>query len=196
MYDGELRQVERKAWLSYHQDGLMEIAFGLLLLFVFAGSMADRFHWVAIVLLLLVGPALALAKRFVTAPRMGSVRFGPARMARKRRVVLVIAILVAATMLVPLIGRGDQWLRDHGTFVSVALGVWVFAAFAAVAYWLQLVRMYVVGLLFGSAFTLAELLDTPVPFLVAGAAVALFGTVRLVGFVRQYPLPTADNGSR
>jgi len=196
MHEGDLRQLERKAWLSYQQDGLMEIAFGLLLLFAFAGSVADRFHWVAYPLLLLVGPGLALAKRFVTAPRMGSVRFGPARIARKRRVVLVIAVLVAATMLVPLVGGGKEWLHEHPTFMSVALGILVFAAFAAVAYWLQLARMYVVGLLFGGAFTLTEFFETPVPLLVAGALVILSGVVRLVGFVRQYPLPTADDGSR
>ena len=38
MHEGDLRQLERKAWLSYQQDGLMEIAFGLLLLFAFGGS--------------------------------------------------------------------------------------------------------------------------------------------------------------
>jgi len=196
MYDGDLRQIERKAWLSYHQDGLMEIAFGLLLLFAFAGSIADQFHWIAYLPLLLVGPSLALAKRLVTAPRMGSVRFGPARMARKRRAVLVIALLVAATMLVPVIGGGREWLHAHSAFVSVGLGVWIFAAFAAIAYWLQLARMYGVGVLFGGAFTLTELLDTPLPLLAAGAIVALSGVVRLVGFLRRYPLPTTDDVAR
>jgi hypothetical protein len=37
--------------------------------------------------------------------------------------VLVIAILVAATMLVPVIGGGHEWLHAHAAFVSVALGV-------------------------------------------------------------------------
>lgn len=188
----DLGRIERKAWRSYHQDGLMEIAFGMLLVFVFIGSMAERFHWGAIVAVLLVGPALALAKRLVTAPRLGSVQFGEARKSRKRHVVLFIAALVAATMLVPVVLGGDAWLHAHSRFVSVALGVWVFAAFAAIAYWLQLARMYAVGLLFGGAFTATELLDTPVPLLVAGSVVALSGAVRLVAFVRRYPKSSAD----
>jgi hypothetical protein len=190
-----LERIEQRAWQSYHEDGLMDVAFGTLLLFVFTGSAADRFHWVAIVLLLLVGPALAVSKRFVTAPRMGAVEFGPARKARKRSVVLFIAALVSVTMLVPIVLGGTEWLRSHATFVSVALGCWVFAAFAAIAYWLQLTRMYAVGLLFGGAFTLAELLDTPVPFLVAGTVVALSGVVRLVAFLRRYPRPSGTNGA-
>lgn len=171
----------------------MDIAFGVLLLFVFLGSSAERFHWGAIVALLLVGPALAVAKRLVTAPRLGTVQFGEGRRSRKRRAVLVIALLVSATALLPIVVGGDAWLHEHVVFVSIALGIWVFAAFAAIAYWLQLARMYAVGLLFGGAFTATELLDTPLPLLVAGIVVALSGVARLVGFVRRYPKPT-DTG--
>jgi hypothetical protein len=49
--------------------------------------------------------------------------------------------------------------------------------------------------LFGGAFTLTELLDTPVPFLVAGTVVALSGVVRLVAFLRRYPRPSGTNGA-
>ncbi len=195
MQDIELRRLERRAWRSYHQDGLMDIAFGLLLLFVFAGSVTERFHWMAIVLLLLVGPSLALAKRLVTAPRMGTVEFSAARKSRKRRVVLFIALLVAATMLIPVIVGGDEWLRAHGTLVSFGLGALVFTVFAAIAFWLDLRRMYGVGLLFGGAFTLTELLDTPLPLLVAGSIVAASGVMRLVRFVRQYPKPSDHDGT-
>ena len=196
MRDIELTRIEQRAWRSYHQDGLLDLAFGVLLLFVFAGSIIERFHWVPIVLLLLVGPGLALTKRLVTAPRMGTVEFGATRKTRKRRVVLVIALLVAATMLIPLVRGGEEWLRAHGTFVSLAIGVWIFAAFAAIAFWLDLRRMYGVGALFGAAFAVTELLDTPLPLLVAGLLVALSGIVRLVAFLRRYPKPAELHGTR
>jgi len=195
MQNLDLDRIEQRAWRSYHQDGLMDIAFGTLLLVVFVGAAVERFHWFAIVLLLLVGPALALAKRRVTAPRMGSVEFGEARKARKRRVVLVIALLVAGTMLVPIVLGGDEWMRAHPTFMSLALGIWIFSAFAAIAYWLQLPRMWVVGVIFGGAFTLTELLDTPLPLLIAGTLVAGSGIVRLVGFLRRYPRAVDSHGS-
>ncbi len=193
MQNLDLGQIERRAWQSYHQDGLMDIAFGVLLLFVFAGSVADRYRWVAYLLLLLVGPALAISKRLVTAPRMGAVEFGPVRKARKLSVVLFIAAMVGATALVPVVLGGYGWLRAHPVAVGVGLGFMVLLAFSAVAYWLDLRRMYAVGLLFGGAFTLTELLDTPVPFLVAGSLVALSGAVRLVAFLRRYPKPSGTN---
>jgi hypothetical protein len=192
----DLGQIERQAWQSYHEDGLMDIAFGSLLLFVYVGSTADRLHWGAIVALLLVGPALALAKRMVTAPRLGRVEFSTARKGRKRRVVLFIAAAVAASTLIPLVLGGDEWLRSHTTFVSVGLGVLVFTVFAAIAFWLDLRRMYGVGVLYGGAFTSAELLDTPLPMLIAGSIVALSGAARLIIFLRRYPRPSVGNGPR
>jgi len=193
--DLDLGRIERRAWRSYHEDGLMDVAFGLLLVVAFAGSVADRFRWVAYVLLLLVGPALALSKRLVTAPRMGAVEFGPTRKARKRSVVLFIGALVAATMLVPVMLGGYDWLRAHPVIVPVGLGFLVLLAFSGIAYWLDLPRMYVVGLLFGGAFTLTELLDTPVLLLLAGATVALSGAVRLTRFLRRYPKPSGTDGA-
>jgi MFS family permease len=192
----DLGRIERQAWQSYHEDGLMDIAFGSLLLFVYVGSTADRLHWGAIVALLLVGPALALAKRVVTAPRLGSVEFSAARKGRKRRVVLFIAAAVAASTLIPFVLGGEEWLRSHNTVVSFGLGVLVFAVFAAVAYWLDLRRMYGVGVLFGGAFTIAELLGTPLPMLIAGSIVALSGTARLIIFLRRYPRQAVGNVPR
>jgi MFS family permease len=189
----DLGRIERQAWQAYHEDGLMDIAFGSLLLFVYVGSTADRLHWGAIVALLLVGPALALAKRMVTAPRLGSVEFSTARKGRKRRVVLFIAAAVAASTLIPFVLGGEEWLRSHNTAVSFGLGVLVFTVFAAIAYWLDLRRMYGVGVLFGGAFTIAELLGTPLPMLIAGSIVALSGTARLIIFLRRYPRPSVGN---
>ena len=113
---------------------------------------------------------------------LSSVEFGTARKGRKRRVVLFIAAAVAASALLPLVLGGEEWLRSHGTVVSIGLGTLVFTVFAAIAYWLDLRRMYGVGILFGGAFTVTEWLNTPLPMLLAGSLVALSGIARLVLF--------------
>ena len=46
------------------------------------------------------------------------------------------------------------------------------------------------GLLIGSAFTVTELLDTPIPLLVVGAILFVVGLTILTRFVRQYPVPS------
>ncbi len=187
-----LAGIERRAWLSYHDDGLMDLAFGVLLILSFLGSVADRYRYAAYVLLLLVGPLLALAKRKITVPRLGAVQFSPERKARKRHVVVVIAGLVGVTAVV-ILTIGDQtWLQAHPAAVAALIAAMVFLAFAAVAYWMDLARMYVVGLLFGSAFGLTELMDTPFPLLAAGTVVALSGAVRLARFLRSYAPTEVD----
>lgn len=185
----DLGQLERRAWQSYHQDGLMEIAFGAILVSTFFGSVADQYRYIAYALLLLIGPCLALGKRWITAPRMGAVEFGPSRKSRKVRVVLFIAALVACTALLPALLGGAQWLRDHPTVVSIGLGSMVFLSFAAIAYWLELRRIYAVGVLFGLAFMTTEWLDNPIPLLTAGMLVLLFGLWRLSQFVKANPIP-------
>ena len=187
-----LAGLERRAWLSYHEDGLLDLAVGFLLIFAFAGSVADRYRYVAYVLLLLVGPLLALAKRVVTVPRLGAVQFGRERMARKRHLVLAIAAMVAGTAGLSLVLGWDTWLRTHPAFTAVLLSALVSLAFAAIAYWLNLTRMYVVGLLFGAAFGATEFLDTSIPLLVAGGLVAASGAVRLRRFLRTYDAPAAS----
>jgi hypothetical protein len=181
-----LARIERRAWLSYHEDGLIDLAFGLLLIFAFAGSVADRYRYAAYVLLLLVGPALAFAKRKITVPRLGAVEFSPERKTRKRHVVLVIAGLVGGTAGLILALGNHEWLRAHPSVVAALFTLMVFLAFAAVAHWMDLTRMYVVGLLFGSAFGLTELADTPLPLLAAGTIVAMSGGFRLIRFLRSH----------
>ena len=184
-----LAGLERRAWLSYHEDGLIDLAFGFLLIFAFAGSVADQYRYVAYALLLLTGPTLALAKRRVTVPRLGAVQFGRERMARKRHVVFAIAAMVAGTAGLPLVFGGEAWLRAHPAAVAVLLCLLVVLAFSAIAYWLDLARMYAVGALYGAAFGTTELFDTPIPLLVAGSLVALSGWARLRKFLRTYDAP-------
>jgi hypothetical protein len=170
----------------------MDLAFGVLLILSFVASVADRYRYAAYVLLLLVGPLLALAKRKITVPRLGAVQFSPERKARKRHVVVVIAGLVGVTAVVILTSGNQEWLRAHPAVVAALFAVMVFLAFAAVAYWMDLARMYVVGLLFGSAFGLTELSDTALPLLAAGTIVALSGAFRLTRFLRNYAPAAAD----
>jgi hypothetical protein len=189
-----LAGLERRAWLSYHEDGLIDLAFGLLLIVSFAASIADQYRYAAYVILLLIGPLLALAKRRITAPRLGAVQFGPERKARKRHVALLIAALVAGTAAIPFVFGGGTWLQTHPGVVAVILGMLVFTAFAAIAFWLELARMYAVGALFGTAFMLTEIWHHQVPLLVAGIAVAASGGLRLRRFLQRYDTPMIERG--
>ena len=84
----DLRTLERKAWRSMHADGLFDLFFGWMLL---VGFLRDVTGWPPVTLLDLAGVLIfILGKYFITVPRMGVVKFGPAREARRTKVAIII----------------------------------------------------------------------------------------------------------
>ena len=65
-----LKQLERKAWQSLQQDGLMEVSLGALLMLSFLAGIAGERRFFVYIVMLLLGPLFILAKRYVTVPRM------------------------------------------------------------------------------------------------------------------------------
>ena len=190
----DLKQLERKAWQSFQQDGLMEVALGALLMLSFVAAIAGEQRFFVYILMLLLGPMLVLAKRYVTVPRIGRVEFGRKRKARQRALLIVAFAAVSLTFALLLISmRGSEWIRDSHTLVSFGLGGMIAVVFMAMAYLKDFPRLYVAGILVGGSFTLTELLDTPAPLLVVGAALFLVGLCVLVRFVRQYPAPSSGS---
>jgi hypothetical protein len=188
----DLRQLEKKAWTSYHQDGLVDLFLGLLLV---AGFVAYT-GWLGRV----GGPILQLscaffliaAKKWITVPRMGIVKFGPERRARKKKTALIASIAVLATvglLVLTLTGRVG-WIRQNHVAFSILLGVGVWLVFIVMAYMQDFTRLYAIGALFAAAITASELLDSSLPLLIAGATAFTSGLVQLVRFLRRYPLPT------
>ncbi|UCF40112.1 MAG: hypothetical protein JSW43_10260 [Gemmatimonadota bacterium] len=192
----DLRQLERKAWQLYHQDGLVEVFLGLLLLLAFLAGIAGEYRFYLYIPMLLMGPAIILAKRMITVPRMGQVKFGPARRAKLRNLRLLAVLVFALTIALLIVTlRGSAWVREYHVLLSFGLGALIALLFAAVAHWKDFPRLYLVGLIVGTAFTLTELLDSPLPMLVAGGAVLAVGLVILVSFLRKYPLPAPGPGT-
>jgi MFS family permease len=197
----DLAGIERKAWTSYFDDGLFDIFLGLVLLIVWVSdllgeSLPSRL-WGYGVYALLVGMAcLAFwaGKRFITVPRLGRVRFGPARKARRRKTAMILLLQIVAGVLVTgalaaSLGRGA--LTGLGfarsSLLAVTVGVWVMVGLSLLAYFMDFSRGYLIALLYGIGFGGTELLDNPVMFLVAAAVILLIGVIVLIRFVRKYP---------
>ncbi len=186
-----LKQLERKAWQSLQQDGLMEVSLGALLMLSFLAGIAGERRFFVYIVMLLLGPLFILAKRYVTVPRMGQVKFGQERKAKQRRLVITVAVAVALTLALLFVAmRGSSWIKESHVLFSFGLGGMIALVFMAMAYLKDFPRLYVGGLLIGSAFTVTELLDTPIPLLVVGAILFVVGLTILTRFVRQYPVPS------
>jgi hypothetical protein len=143
-----------------------------------------------------------LAKRYITIPRMGRVKFSAARKRRKRKVTLVLSLSVLVGLLLFLaVGPFRRIFGDSAG--AVALGVFFInsvVVFSLGAYYLDYTRAYLWGWFFGLGTPLAVLLRQhtiygfPLVFGVFSGVMIGTGVVLLVRFMRDYqPLPEPVN---
>lgn len=183
-----LKEIEKKAWTSYFQDGLWEIFLGLMMLTMGIRALADNAWFtlliVAAVLVIVVG------KRLITIPRIGRVKFGTVRKVKQRNVIAVLGISVLANLVLLLLHNSGLILPEMS--ISPIMAIWLLAVFGLLAYYLDFRRLYVYGLFFAISEVLWGLFDKPtgpIAFSVSGSAALLIGTVLLIRFLHRYPIP-------
>jgi len=182
----DLKQIERKAWNIYFQDGFWDIYMGLFMIVIGMNILVDNewYSWLMIAPIFL----MILGKRFITTPRLGRVKFGIERQKKRLAVVIVIAIAVICDIVLVAFAANGTPLP---TAVAAAVfGMSALLVFGSMAYFLDCRRFYLYGLLLGGAFSLEILLNDPLTstaFFVCGAAVLIFGLALLIRFLRKYP---------
>jgi hypothetical protein len=202
-----LKELERKAWTSYFQDGLWDIFLGLLLLAMaisallsdvgFSESLGMAIFIGVEVLAMLV---LWAGKRFITAPRMGRVKFGPKRKAKLNwvGVVLLLSVLVGAGVFVAglaIRGNRPEWL-NAAFFAPAAWVVNAIVVFSLGAYFLDFNRLYLIGVLYALSVPLDimfhEFANVDLSFIAFGVpaiVILIIGLVVFTRFLRDYPIP-------
>lgn len=193
----DLKALERKAWRSMHEDGFWELLFGLLM---FAGFTRGLTGEPLVGIATIAGAVLVffLGKRLVTLPRMGRVTFGPERTTKRRRTMLVIVVALLVTVLVYAVAVTGVLSRGLGGSELINLGVsfFLFSVFAAMAHFMDLPRMYLIGAVFATTNLAEGYLDTPLVPLIAAVLILVPGVVLLVRFLRRYPRSTEPGGNR
>jgi hypothetical protein len=205
-----LKELERKAWTSYFQDGLWDIYLGFLLLTMGMGpvlpSLDTSVIWTLAMLLtfsVLAWLAFWAGKKFITTPRMGLVKFGPRRKARlkKTRAVLFLSVLLGVIMFVLRAMWNIEWAA-----IPIPAYVWAVQAvvvFGLGAYFLDVSRFYAYGMLYALpvpvGIVLLQNTGFPglmfLPFGISGGIMVLIGVVLFIRFLREYPLPAAEVSS-
>jgi hypothetical protein len=195
-----IADLEGRAWRSVFQDGLWDIALGIVFLGVGLSMTPglDR-GWTyaefaaAIVLSVAV---IRVGKRRITIPRLGWVKFGPRAERRRLKAFFVPTIGVAVALaLVPLTGV----MRPHPGWASLlpalVVGVVAWAVLSLVAAAWGFPRLYLHALILGASFFGLELLDTGWPMLAGSAIVFATGVGYLVRFLKLYPKPSPEVAS-
>ena len=201
----DLKQLERKVWKSFFEDGIWDIYLGLLLMAMAIGTLlSDSGASQAtqgIVYLSLVGVAslfLWLGKHFITVPLIGHVKFGSEGKTRTRKTVVVLA----ASVLVGLIAFSVAALSVKGSMARAIPmdlflpAIWVgnmLIVFSLAAHFLRFNRLYLIGALFAVAIpldiVLKELLHRDLTFVAFGVpalVILIMGGIVLTRFLRKY----------
>jgi hypothetical protein len=196
-----LREIERKAYMSYHQDGLIDIVIGLYALAFGLGIILDimyDFSFAAIMPAILIAIILPLwihAKRTITMPRIGFVKFG-ARGSNKLFAIFV-GLMVAGLgafflFTVATTQNGTPfWIDILFQYGMIWIGLISAVMASLFAYSMGLKRLHGYGLLILALFVSGHFLSIPFQYLllVVGSAIIASGVALLARFVRRYPLP-------
>jgi len=192
-----LKELERKAWRSFFDDGLWDIFLGLQLASMGVSGLLDRSsltkNWgmaIYIGLLVVIMLSFWLAKRFITVPRIGRVKFGHKRKVRRIKTALVLFVSVIFGLIVMLL--------TTATRSGIMPAIWainMLVVFGAMGYFLDFERLYFIGLMYAIAIPFNEILIAlevirigPYLFLACGAITVAMGIFYLVRFLNNYPV--------
>ncbi len=195
-----LKEIERRAYMSYHQDGLLDIFAGMYILAFGLGIIMDLL-WESgfgvIMPAILIATALPLwiaAKRKITMPRIGYVNFG-VRGANKLTAVfigLMVAGLGAFFVFTLATSQGEsrQWLDLIVQNGMLIVGFGTLAVCTLFGYSMGIKRLYAYGLLALIVLVIGHFMGIFFAYLISalGITVMITGFALLISFVRRYPL--------
>jgi hypothetical protein len=198
-----LKEIERRAYTSYHQDGLLDIFVGAYVLGLGLGVYMDviwEYGFAAIMPAILMATALPIwiaAKRRITVPRIGFVNFGIR--GKNKLTAILIGTMVAglfaffAFTLVTSQSGMRQWVDLVFQNGMVILGLGSLAVCFIFGYSMGLRRLYTYGILASIALAIGHFVDRSIIsfayiLTALGTMVIVSGIALLIRFVKKYPL--------
>ena len=205
-----LKELEKKAFRSYHEDGVWDIFLGLIMMAIAVNASLTKIGVPELqTMIVLIGLEmvaiifLIAGKKHITVPRIGHVKFGAMRRAKltKMRIVLALSVifgLVALVAGVAMHGDSSEFVRP-GVLFPLGWMVNALIVFGLMAYFMDFPRLYIIGMLYAVTVPIAgalrEFVKIDVGYIVFGIAAAIIlvmGLVILSRFLRNHPLQDMD----
>jgi len=198
--DINLKEIQRKVYMTFFQDGLWDIFLGLFIL-GWGLSILTEAAYLPGVSFLGIYFAIWGIKKWLIYPRIGYVRFSASsrrRITARFLIFLTVVLLLGITAgLVWGIGTRPQWLADY--FPLIFNGM-LAAIVCLAAYWARVNRFYLHAVLIflGAVFHLWLGIRWEFGFIGAGGIIVLIGLGILIIFLRKYPkmVEEAQNSDR
>jgi hypothetical protein len=199
MNDVNLKRVEKRTYISYHQDGLIDIFIGAyVLLFataILVNNILDLSTWFIIpgIFPVLMVPVWVALKKRITVPRIGYVKFKAT--GANKLTILFVGTLVAGVFAFFLLAFAStqSWaleLRNIMTqngMLFIAVGSFIISGLFG--YTIGLKRLYVYGIITLAFFGLLHFIFFPFEYILfaIGLIIIISGIALLTRFVQKYP---------
>jgi hypothetical protein len=211
----DLKAIEKKVFTSFHQDGLIDLFLGFIMLVSILSSTLDASGVsdsvriiIYLPLMVVLGPVLyMLGKRYITFPRMGYVKLGSKQKRKRRIVIFAIINAVLLTLVILTILLGNQ-TGKAGSFFGIKAEFWssaivtliIIGIFSLIALILMVPRFYLLGIIVGVSEPLYMLLTHftnmkyvgVIAYGIPAVILLVMGTIILNRFIKKYPLPEAS----
>jgi hypothetical protein len=201
-----LKEAERKAFTIAFDDGLWDIFLGCFFLeFAIAPLLSVRMgdFWSSVIFLPfwgLVYLSIWLIRKYIVKPRIGMVKYGPARTAKLKKFTMVILLVNIVVFILGLIAVFSFGVVS-GQIYPVILGLTLLVGFSLAAYFLDFPRLYIYGLLLAISPLVGEWLffhgyashhGFPIAFGVTCSIMILTGLIVFIRFLRNNPIPIME----
>jgi hypothetical protein len=190
-----LKEIERKAYTSYHQDGVVDVTIAFTVL-VFGAIMLGDMPWIGGFLGILAISLYAGLKKIVTIPRIGYVKFPQQRAQRITALTVVLGLVAFLAGIVAFMQTTSQGTPDWVILLidnyMFTIGTATAALFLLGGYAFKTKRLYGYALLSIAMFTAGHFLSFPLYYYLAalGTIVMAFGIVIMTRFVQKNPKAT------
>jgi len=192
----DLEAVERKAFKSQYEDGIMDIFLGALLIIlgVFISlDMNDNPYSTVIFISLeaLAIISLILMKRMITVPRIGKVKFSVRRNNRRLRVTVVLGLsVISGFVLMALVTVGFNSVSMIALFWATNC----ILVFFLMAYFLGHEGFILTGVMYAVSLSSLELVNSHLDsyrydylhMMIPGMVIVIYGMLQLHAFLKKY----------
>ena len=193
MAELKLKELEKKAYTTSHEDGIIDLMVGFIL--TLAGTMILTGQSAMIGMIWLFSLFIKPLKKKITFPRVGYVEFAKPQKEKISRMFIYFAIsgiivffLVSSKFLSPDIGKFI--IENFILIIGISLGgmALIVGRMTAVK------RGYFYGILVLALFVseLNNTLSFPYALLILGIVMFCTGAVLLIRFIKKYPIVKQD----
>ncbi len=194
----DLKEIEKKAYTSYHQDGLIDIMVGLFILFAVIYSLAGIF-WLAGAMIAVLLPIYIAAKQKFTIPRIGYVKFrGKGRSAVFILTFAMMGFMILGILFMLLItnpSTREGLLNFIENYYNLLIGSMAGGLTLLMAFSTSIKRFYLYAATIFGVFLIGHFITLNLLYSVTiiGLTFLIVGIYIFIQFIHQYPIPTEEN---